>query len=140
MGQFTVSGLDDLAGDLAALASLPDRVIDDMLGAQADVIEPEQKRTAREMGVYDTGLTAGSIRRTKVKRTKDGRSLSITFRGARKRDGRSTRNAEIAFVNEYGKRGQAPRPFIQTAIQRKEQEAVEAAARVYHAYLDSRNL
>lgn len=140
MGRLTVSGLDELAEDLAALAQLPESVIDDMLTAQADVIEPEQKRTAQAMGVYDTGLTASSIQRTKAKKTKGGRSLDITFKGSRKRNGRTVRNAEIAFVNEYGRRGQAPRPFLQTAIQRKEQEAVEASERVYHAYLDSRNL
>ena len=44
----------------------------------------------------------------------------ITFDGTRKRGNTITRNAEIAFVNEYGKRGQDARPFMKTALSQNE--------------------
>lgn len=53
---------------------------------------------------------------------------------------RGTRNAEVAFVNEFGKRGQPGRPALKTANERKEQEAVAAGEKVYHAYLDGKKL
>ena len=42
---------------------------------------------------------------------------NVTFSGTRTRGRTKTRNAEIAFINEYGKRGQAPRPFIRQAAE-----------------------
>ena len=51
----------------------------------------------------------------------------ISFTGTRRRGNTTTRNAEIAFVNEYGKKGQPARPFIGTAMSRNE-EAITAPA------------
>lgn len=90
--------------------------------------------------VPPTGISAKSIQKGKVKKDRDGRSLSVYPRGTRKRGGQTTRNAEIAFINEYGKRGQPARPAIGTANKKKEEEAVAAGERVYNQFLDSRNL
>lgn len=136
--------LVDLAAlqmDLAELAALPDELTSDMLNAQADVIVEGQQKTAREMGVYDTGQMAASIKKGGVKTAKSGsKSLYVSPSGSRKRNGTTTSNAEIAFVNEYGKRGQYPRPFIRTANEKYADDAVNAAYRVYDQYLKSKNL
>jgi len=137
MGSAATIGLDSLIDDLAAFAALPDSVIDGMLTAEADVIEPEQHRTAESMGVYRTGVTEGSIKRTKIKVGKGGRYLTIYPQGKNK-DGNP--NSEVAFVNEFGKEGQPARPFIDTANKNKGEEAVGAAETVYNAFLDSKNL
>lgn len=137
MGAASTIGLDDLISDLGSLAELPDSVVDEMLKAEADVIEPEQHRTAKSMGVYRTGVTEGSIKRTAVKAGKDGRYLSIYPQG-KNADGNS--NAEVAFVNEFGKRGQPARPFIDTANKNKTDQAVDAAEKVYNAFVDGKNL
>ena len=139
MGKLTVNGLDALIDDFADLAKLPDSVVEDILNAEADIIAAEQKKTAREMGVYDTGMTAGSIKKGKVKKTGLDHSISIYPQGKNKR-GES--NAEVAFVNEFGAPGRRikARPFIKTANERKEKEAVEAGEKVYHAYLDGKKL
>lgn len=63
MGSFKINGLDSLINDLSALAALPDSVAEDMLNAGADIIEAEQHKTAKSMGVYDTGVTEGSIKK-----------------------------------------------------------------------------
>ena len=146
MGRLEVNGIDGLMDDLAALAALPDSVVEGILDAEADVILPAQREEIEKQWNgpknYSTGISAKSIKKGKVKKNKDGRSLSIYPQGTRKRGGRSTRNAEIAFINEYGAPGRhiAARPAIDTANKKKEGEAVDAGERVYNAYLDSKNL
>ena len=46
-----------------------------------------------------------------------GGYADVTFSGTRTRGRTRTRNAEIAFINEYGKRNQPARPFIRTAAE-----------------------
>lgn len=144
MANITVAGLDGLIDDFAALASLPDRVAEDMLNAEADVIVPAQRAEieSRWRGPYSEGISAKSVKKGPVKQGRDGRSISIYPQGSRKRRGKSIRNAEIAFINEYGapRRGIAARPAISTANAKSEDKAVEAGEKVYHAYLDSKNL
>lgn len=144
MGRLTVDGLDGLMDDLAALAALPDSVVERILDAEADVILPVQREEMKRQwsGPHSLGISSKSIKKGKVKKDKDGRSLSIYPQGTRKRGGQTIRNAEIAFINEYGapRRGIPARPAIDTANKKKESEAVDAGERVYHAYLDSKNL
>lgn len=137
MGKLTVNGFDALSDDLAALAALPDDVIEQMLLAEAEIVEEEQRAAAKEMGVYDSGVTAGSIKKNKVKKTASGKSITVSPQGT---NDRGDRNAEVAFINEYGKKGQPARPFIRTANERAEKKAVEAGEKVYTDFLDSKNL
>lgn len=144
MGRLTVNGLDALADDFAALARLPDKVVEDILDAEAEVITAAQREEIEKQwrGPHSLGISAKSIKKGKVKKDKDGRSVTVYPQGTRTRRGRSTRNAEIAFINEYGAPGRhiAARPAIDTANKKKEGEAVDAGERVYNAYLDSKNL
>lgn len=144
MARFEVNGIDALTDALAELAKLPDSVVDDILNAEADVIVRAQREEIESQwtGPYSLGISSKSVKKGKVGKNKDGRSISIYPQGTRNRNGRSTRNAEIAFINEYGapKRNIAARPAIDTANKKKESEAVDAGERVYNAYLDSKNL
>ena len=139
MGRLTVNGLDALSDDFAALARLPDSVVEGILEAEAGVILPAQRAEIEKQwtGPHSLGISSKS-----VKKDRDGRSLTIYPQGARKRGGRSTRNAEIAFINEYGAPGRhiAARPAIDAANKKKEKEAIDAGERVYNQFLDSRNL
>ena len=137
MGRLEINGIDALMSDFAALAELPNSVVEDILNAEADVIEKAQKKTAKRMGVYDTGITAESIKRTKVKKVGSESFLSVYPQG---KNERGDRNAEVAFVNEYGKEGQPARPFIRTANEEAGDEAVQDGEKVYHKFLDSKNL
>lgn len=125
--------------DMAELAALPDHVTDDILNAEADVIVEAQKKTMNRMlrGPYSTGETARSIKKGKVKKTKKGKYITVAPRGTNRR---GERNAAVAFINEYGKRGQPARPAIRTANAEAEKAAFEAGEKVYHDYLDSKNL
>jgi len=133
----TTSGIAEFGVSMAEIAEIPDSVLDGMLTAQADVIEPAQRAKGRSYGVHLTGVTLASIKRSAVKRGKDGKYIIIMPQGTNA-DG--NRNAEVAFVNEYGKRGQAPRPFIRDANETSSDQAAEAAAKKYDQWLNSKNL
>lgn len=137
MAQFKVDGVFDFEKLLNA-SVIPDAA----LYAAGDVVVKAQRKTAASMlnKGYSTGLVAKTISKGKVSSGKDGKSIYITVKGSRTRGKmkkHTTRNAEIAFVNEYGKRGQPPRPFIQTANEQCRDEAIDAAEKEYNKWLDS---
>ena len=144
MARLAFDGLDSLMDDLDSLAHLPDRVVEDVLNAGADVLVPAQRAeiSSRWRGKFSEGISAKSVKKSKVKKTKDGGAVHIYPQGTRKRGKKRIRNAEVAFINEYGapKRGIAPRPAIAAANAKAEQAAAEAGERVFNAYLDSKNL
>ena len=144
MADVSVSGLDEFMNDLAALAELPDSVVEGILNAEADVVIPAQRSEIenRWSGPYSIGISANSVKKGDVKKLPDGGAIYIYPQGTRERGGKSVRNAEIAFINEYGApgRGIAARPAISTATAKSEDRAVEAGEKVYNAYLDSKNL
>lgn len=140
MAEFSFSGLGDLMLDMQAIAELPEDVQDEMLNAQADVVVKAQQEQAKVMGVEDTGLTLHSIKKGKVKLKKGVRVIYVTPTGTRKRGKKRVRNAEIAFVNEFGKEKQKARPFIRTANEKSAEATTQAAADVYDRFLKSKNL
>lgn len=140
MAEFKLSGLNDLMLDMKSLAEIPDDVQSNMLNAMADVVVSAQKAKGKSLGVYRTGLTLDSIKKSKVKKLKSGMSITVEPSGSRKRGKKSVRNAEIAFVNEYGKKNQAPRPFINLANEESAEEQTNAALKVYDAWLKTKNL
>lgn len=145
MAVISVTGVDALLEDLQSLASLPDRVVEDILNAEADVVAQAQREEIQRQwnGPYSMGISAQSIKKDdKMKRDDGGPYINVSPKGTRRRGRKSVRNAEIAFINEYGapKRGIASRPAILDATTKAEAKAVDAGERVYHAYLDSKNL
>ena len=142
MAKFSTVGLEDLERDFAAVAEMPDSVILEMLTAEAEVIAEAQAAEARAMlsGPYSTGTTAGGVTfDRKLTKTADGKAVYVAIKGTRS-DGNRRRVAEVAFVNEFGKKRQPARPFIRVANERAADGAVEAAARVYDGFLKSKNL
>jgi HK97 gp10 family phage protein len=135
MARFNQFGIEDLIGSFENLANIPDGVLDEMLNAGADVIAEKQKAVGRRMGVHLTGVTLESIKKhPKIGTTKDGRYIDI-YPDGKNADG--NRNAEVAFINEFGKRGQDARPFMETANEESAGETTEAAAKVLHDWQES---
>lgn len=123
---------------------IPAKTLDAMLKAEADIVEPEIVKNANTMlkGKYWTGTTAKATTRKKPVYTKDKdgnkvRQILVTFTGIRddkyhrKSQNKDKRNAAIAFINEYGKRNQPPRPFVAKAVDDKEMQAQNAAEAVF---------
>lgn len=147
MPKVEIDGLDDLLLSFRELAQIPDEVVDDMLNAQADIAAAAQQEEAKKMlvGDYVTGTTALSIKKGKIKLKNGQRVLYVTPTGTRKRGKRKiskTRNAEIAFINEYGDPGRRipARPFIRTANERTAAQQEKAALKAYDDYLKSKGL
>lgn len=138
MAEFSIGGLSELIGDLEGIAALPDEVAREMLEAEAEVIERRQKEVGEAMGVHRTGVTLGSITHGGMSRGSGGDRVMYVYPGGLNPKGE--RNAAVAFVNEYGKRGQPARPFIRTANEAGADEAAEAAAKIYDSYLKNRDL
>ena len=137
---FEINGLDAFMDDFADLENIPDDVVAEMLFAGAEVVEREQKATGSAMGVDATGTTVESIGfDRKLTKAKAGRSVYVYPKGTRK-DGNKRRNAEVGFINEYGKGGQPARQFIRMANEKAAPAATDAEERVYNKYLDNKNL
>lgn len=149
MAHVEVDGLGTLIDDLEMLQNLPEEMMEDMLNAGADVLVRFQRAEIKQLwsGPYSMKISARAIKKdVKIRTSKyigiSGRYINIYPQGTRKRGKKRARNAEIAFINEYGapKRGVEPRPAIGIANEKGGQQAVEAAEQVYHAYLDSKGL
>lgn len=140
MANISVIGLDSLMEDIEAVAELPDSVADGMLDAEASIVEEAQVYIGMKMGVYRTGVTLSSITHGKMKTAKDGGR--IKYVGPQGVNENGDRNAEVAFINEFGapNRGIVARPFIRIANEAAADEAVAAAMEVYDDYLKKQNL
>ncbi len=134
MARIEISGLVDVLNSMEKLAQIPDGVINDMLNAQSEVVVKAQKKTGLRMGIHRTGVTLQSIKAGNVKRRRDGAYVDVYPQGTNK-DG--NRNAEVAFINEYGKRGQPARPFIRTANEESAAETTRAAEKILHDWQES---
>lgn len=141
MAEFHFSGIDELSLSLQEIAEIPEDVVDEMLNAQADVVVAAQKRQATAMGIKRTGKLIKSLKKGRPKRTRDGsRVIYVTASGTRKSGKKTVRNAEIAFVTEFGRKGQKARPFISTANEQSAAETTKAAAAVHSQWLQSKGL
>lgn len=150
MAKVEFKGIDELMLSMQEVAALPDEVVDAMLDARADVVVEAQRAEARKLGTeyrnkgqkknYATGMTANSIRKGKVK-VKDGqRVMYITPVGSRKRGKTVTRNAEIAFLNEFGTKTIHARHFLRKANEQSADAATAAEFEVYSRYLEEKGL
>lgn len=140
MADFSVNDLDGLMLDLMEITELPEDVAEEMLDAEAEIVEDAQIYTGMKMGVHRTGMTLSSITHGRMKRGKDGGRVKYVYpRGV---NAQGERNATVAFVNEFGapKRGIPARPFIKLANEDAADAAVDAAAEVYDKFLKSKDL
>ena len=87
-----------------------------------------------QSGVYRTGLTLASITHDNIRKNKDGKAVNVVFKGTNK-DG--NRNAEVAYINEFGKKGQPARPFIRDANEECAEDIVTAEEQPYNEWLES---
>ena len=143
MAEFSCNGLDDLMLSLQEIAAIPEEVQDEMLRAGAEVVAQAQREKVRAYGIYDGSSprhVADSIKPGKIKLKKGQRVIYVTPSGSRRRGESVTRNAEILFVNEYGKRGQKARPAIRDANEACAEQMVNAQMAVYDKHLRSKDL
>ena len=92
------------------------------VAAGADLLKTYTYNKGRSMGVYRTGDTLGALTVKAPKRSKDGWACYVTYTGLNRK---GNRNAEVAFINEYGKRHQPARAFNRLAVETGEQAIVQ---------------
>ena len=137
MAEFRMEGLAEVEKLFGSLENIPEDVQDEMLRQGATVLEAEQRKQARAFRVQDTGLMIRKIKVGRIKRLKDGsKAIYITPTGTRTRGKTKTRNAEIAFIAEYGKTTQTARPSLATARTKAERAIIAAEDKVYGEYLE----
>ena len=140
MATLEIEGFTGLEDAFRRIADLPWSVTEEALGQMAAVAAAEIRSTGESMGVRDPESDVhilDKIKPAKAKKTETGGEQRITFSGTRTRHKTRTRNAEIAFINEYGKRGQKARPFIGTAMTQNEDKINAPAETVIGDWIES---
>ena len=139
MARLEFTGLDELNAALNRLGQPPDEVKAKALTEMANVAAGKIKSQGEALGVRDPESNEHILDTIKVNKPKlnaDGGVCTITFAGTRSRGRKRVRNAEIAFVNEYGSRKQRARPFIGQAITQNETAIVEPGAEVIGDWIE----
>lgn len=140
MAKVDLSGFDELDAAFMRIGDLPKSLKEDALQAMAAVAARKIKSQGEAMGVRDPDSDVHILDNIKVNKpelTPAGGYADITFSGTRTRNGVKTRNAEIAFVNEYGRRGQLARPFIGTAMSQNEDAIAKPGAELIGDWIES---
>lgn len=133
MAKLELNGYQELLDAFARLGDVPGDVLDKTLTAMEKVAADKIKASGESFGIRDPESSVHVLDKIKVnkpKKTDSGGYADVTFSGSRTRSGKSTRNAEIAFVNEYGKRSQQARPFVGQAIEQSADAIANAGAEV----------
>lgn len=139
MATLEIYGMDDLDAAFNRIKNIPEAVTTRALNEMADIAATAIRRSGEAMGVRDPESEVhilDKIVKRKAKITRDGGYVDISFSGTRTRGKNKTRNAEIAFVNEYGKRGQPARPFIGQAMNQNEEKIAAAGGDVLGDWIE----
>lgn len=140
MATLELEGFEDLEDAFRRISEIPFRVTGEALDGMAEVAAAKIRSTGESMGVRDPQSDVhilDKIKRNKAKQTQSGGYETITFSGSRTRSGKETRNAAIAFINEYGKRGQRARPFIGTAMKQNEDAILAPAEKIIGDWIET---
>ena len=140
MATLELTGFDDLEDAFRRISEIPFDVTAEALDAMASVAADAIRSTGESMGVRDPESDVhilDRIKPRKPKKTTEGGYEMISFTGTRRRGNTTTRNAEIAFVNEYGKKGQPARPFIGTAMNRNADQIQDQAEKVIGDWIEN---
>lgn len=139
MASLELEGFEDLATSLQRFAAIPEEELKRMVVNMAETALPKIKSKGEALGVRDPMSDVHILDKMKIgkfKKTLTGGYVDITFSGTRMRNETRTRNAEIAFVNEYGKRSQRARPFIGLAMTENEDEILAQADEAFGDWAD----
>ena len=125
----------DILQSIGGSGTLPSSVVMNMAKAMGEAIAAEErKRAASDLrGPYYAGGVASGVNVCTPVKSAGGASVNINFKGSQ----HGNRLGEIAFINEYGKKSQPARTFIDNANKSAEEKAVKAAENILDAYLAS---
>lgn len=118
MARFDCSGIEQIIAEMERLGEDIGPLADDMLMEGAEIVADEWKKSADRHRLVDTEQMRDSIGYPKKpERIGDIRSIDIYPQGRRKtKTGKpGPRNAEVAFIKNYGAKGKDATHFIDEA-------------------------
>ncbi len=134
MARFDVTGMEAVIRDMARMDQQTGRVADEMLLAAAGVMTEAWKNAIQAHGHYGkyTGDMFDSVGPSKPVTKGDVRSLTIYPQG---RDRTGTRNAEKAFIANFGRTHQDATHFATEAENEGEEPAQTAMLAVWDVFI-----
>lgn len=140
MSTIKVLGLDELLqafGNISEIsATVKDKALKEMSKKAAERVKSRgEAMRVRDMESSEHILDEISVISPKL--TESGGYADITFNGSRRRGNTSTRNAAIAYINEFGKRSQPARPFIGTAMLKNADEITATGAEIIGDWIEN---
>lgn len=133
MARLELDGYKELLDAFSKISNIPDDVLDKTLRSMEEVASKKITAKGESYPIRDKKSTVhvlDKIKMNKPKRTATGGYADVTFSGSRTRGNTTTRNAEIAFINEYGKKNQQARPFVGEAMEANADAIANAGANV----------
>ena len=139
MASLELLGFEGLDDAFRKISDIPDDVTTEALDAMAAVAAVKIRQSGEAMGVRDPESDEhilDKIKTGKAKISDRGGYEDISFSGSRRRGNKRVRNAEIAFVNEYGTRHQQPRPFIGKTMTQFESEITAPGEKIVGDWIE----
>ena len=134
MARFEMEGFDELLADMKRQGELVGEVADRMLMAGAEAVKKEWKASAQRHGHRDTGDMIESIGfKGKPKTAGDIRIIEIYPQG---KDRKGVRNAEKAFVLNYGKKNKAPSHWVDDADRASGEPVMQVMTEIWEKHLE----
>lgn len=132
MATFKVNGIDDVVKDWEKAAQESPELCRRMLESGAQEAANIMRRHIETAKLLDTKKMRDSVKPTKIKEEMGGYSCEVYPQG---KDKKGVRNAEKAFVNNYGTTGKRKVPathFFERATEEMAQAVPDAMERVFH--------
>lgn len=136
MAKLNVTGMEQAIRSLEQMGESADQAAERMLAAGAEVVRWEWQKAIKQEDLIDTGAMFGSVRPTKI-REKDGAKMADVYPQGTDENG--TRNAEKAFVANYGRRHQQATHFAEHADEAAEAPAQTAMMAVWDGFIGENN-
>lgn len=112
MAQFNTVGFDDVEKALLRREKAAVEAVPEMLKAGANVLIRAQKAEIERMRIVDTADMMKSVKATPVKGNDVEQYVEVYPHG---KDRKGVRNAEKAFIAQYGKPNEPARPWLTSA-------------------------
>lgn len=146
MARFEISGTDIIASGLQDMLDDLPQLRDDILKAEADVIEQYMIQSITSNGLVRSGVLRQSIRQRKRKDSiavgPDGEHHRYTPSGKRSGANGIVTAGYVGYVHNYGipRRGIPAREWAEKAVEKGQGPAMDAAEKVYDEFLKKHDL
>ena len=128
MANYSVAGFDDLERMLLNESDKAKEIAPKMIKAGANVLISAEKQQIENLKIVDTGELKNSIKATKPKVKGGTHVIEVYPHG---KDSKGTRNAEKAFITEYGNSATPSRPWFSTAHEKSENDVHNAMGEIW---------